>query len=112
MADPGFPIGGCGPHRRRCGLLRQLHFENFVCQNERIGTLRGVHAGCAPLDLPMGMTLPSNLACLACIFVPRAPVFHSHPRFHNSSAVAFSITISMCRVPNVTGTFSLYALSF
>ena len=42
VADPGFPVGGGrGPHRRGCGLLRRLHFENFVCQNERIGTLRG-----------------------------------------------------------------------
>ena len=53
VVDPGFPIGGHGPHRRGCGLLRWLHFENFVCKNERIGTLRGACAGCAPLDLPM-----------------------------------------------------------
>ena len=48
VADPGFTIGGCGPCRRGCGLLRWLHFEIFVCQNERIGTLRGAHTGCAP----------------------------------------------------------------
>ena len=48
VADPGFPIGGRGPHRRGCVLPRQLHFENFVCQNERIGTLRGARAGRAP----------------------------------------------------------------
>ena len=41
VADPGFPVGGRGPRRRGCGLPRQLRFENFVCQNERIGTLRG-----------------------------------------------------------------------
>ena len=47
--------GGRGPRRRGCGLPRQLRFENFVCQNERIGTLRGgARAGRAPLDPPMG----------------------------------------------------------
>ena len=46
--------GGRGPRRRGCGLLRRLHFENFVCQNKRIGTLRGGRApGRAPLDPPM-----------------------------------------------------------
>ena len=35
VADPGFPVGA------GCGLLRQLRFENIVCQNERIWTLRG-----------------------------------------------------------------------
>ena len=39
-ADPGFPIGGCQ-------LPRRLRFEKFVCQNERIWTLRG-HAPVAP----------------------------------------------------------------
>ena len=34
MADPGFPAGGRG-------FPRRVHFENFVCQNERIQTLRG-----------------------------------------------------------------------
>ena len=42
VADPGFPRrGGRGPRRRGCGLPRQLRFEHFVCQNERIGTLGG-----------------------------------------------------------------------
>ena len=42
VADPGFPVGGgvdLGGGGR--GLLRQLHFENFVCQNERFWTLGG-----------------------------------------------------------------------
>ena len=25
VADPGFPVGGHGPHRGECGLPRQLH---------------------------------------------------------------------------------------
>ena len=41
VADPGFPVGVRGPRRGGCGLLRQLHFVKFVCQNERIGSLRG-----------------------------------------------------------------------
>ena len=53
VADPGFPIGGHGHCRRGCGLPRWLCFENFVCQIKRFGTLRGAHAGCTPLDLPM-----------------------------------------------------------
>ena len=50
VADPGFPVGGGrGPRRWGCGLPRRLRFENFVCQNERIGTLRGgARAGRAP----------------------------------------------------------------
>ena len=38
---------------RRCGLPRQLHFKNFVCKNERIGTLRGAARRARPLDPPM-----------------------------------------------------------
>ena len=34
-------------------LLRQLRFENFVCQNERIWTLRGEGRRACPLDPPM-----------------------------------------------------------
>ena len=30
------------------GLPRRLRFVKFVCQNERIGSLGGAHAGCAP----------------------------------------------------------------
>ena len=52
MADPGFPVGGRGPRRRGCGLPRRLRLENFVCQNERIGTLRGARR-VSPLDPPM-----------------------------------------------------------
>ena len=48
VADPGFPAGGGGR-----GLPRQLHFENFVCRNERIWTLRGACAGHASLDPSM-----------------------------------------------------------
>ena len=50
VADPGFPVGwGRGPCRRGCGLPRWLPFENFVCQNKRIGTLRGgTHWACPP----------------------------------------------------------------
>ena len=48
VADPGFPVGGRGPRRRGCGLPKQLRFENFVCQNERIGTRRGGGATGAP----------------------------------------------------------------
>ena len=53
VADPGFPVGGRGPRRRGRGLPRRLHFENFVCQNERIWTLGGRAPGTPPLDPPM-----------------------------------------------------------
>ena len=42
VADPGFPVGGGR------GLPRWLRFENFVCQNERIWTLRGDAPGTPP----------------------------------------------------------------
>ena len=48
MADPGFPVGGRGPRRGGRGFPRQLCFEKFICQNERIWTLRGACAGHAP----------------------------------------------------------------
>ena len=38
VADAGFPIGGRGPRRGGRGPPRRLHYENFVCQNERIWT--------------------------------------------------------------------------
>ena len=60
MADPGFPVGGgvdlVGGGR---GLLRRLRFVNFVCQNERIGSL---HPARAPLNPPMSMIM----TCAAC----------------------------------------------
>ena len=38
------------------GLPRRLHFVKFVCQNERIGSLRGGHTpGAPPLNPPMGL---------------------------------------------------------
>ena len=53
VADPGFPVGGgvdlVGGHQ----LPRQLRFENFVCRNKRIWTLRGACAGHVLLDPPM-----------------------------------------------------------
>ena len=53
-ADPGFPVGGVDLVGV-CGLPSQLRFIKFVCQNERIGSIRGVHAGCTPPNLPMVM---------------------------------------------------------
>ena len=45
MADPGFAMGGMDLKGGR-GLPMQLCFIKFVCQNERIGSLRGAHAVC------------------------------------------------------------------
>ena len=57
MFSGGYRIsrrGGRGPRRKGCGLPRRLRFENFVCQNERIGSLRGGRTlGVPPLDPPM-----------------------------------------------------------
>ena len=49
VTGPGFPVGGRGPRRGDRGLPRQLRFEKFVCQNERIWTLRGAWAGHPPI---------------------------------------------------------------
>ena len=59
VADPGFPVGGHGPRMGGRGPPRQLRFENFACQNERIWTHRGARAGHAPLDPPMNYTYTS-----------------------------------------------------
>ena len=55
VAGPRFlVVGRRGPHKGGRGPPRQLRFENFACQNERIWTRRGACAGRAPLDPPMG----------------------------------------------------------
>ena len=43
VADPGFPVGGCGLIRGHGPPTLALFGEN-VCENERIGS----HGGCAP----------------------------------------------------------------
>ena len=54
-----FPWGG--GH----GLPRWLHFKNFVCQNERIWTLRGACAGHPPpLNPPMHL-YPTVMMCIS-----------------------------------------------
>ena len=53
VADPGFPVGGGMDLIGGAWTPRQLRFENFACQNERIWTRRGALAGRAPLDPPM-----------------------------------------------------------
>ena len=40
VADPGFPVGGRGP-RGGAWTPEAFTFRKFVCQSERIGTLRG-----------------------------------------------------------------------
>ena len=53
MADPGLPVRGRGPRRGR-GLPRRLHFKDFICQNERIWTLRGgVRRATVNVDPPL-----------------------------------------------------------
>ena len=47
MADPGFPVGGADLVGGR-QLPRRLHFEKFVCQNERMWTLGGGASGAPP----------------------------------------------------------------
>ena len=48
VEDPGFPVGGAWTSWGGRGLPRRLCFENFVCRNKRIWTLRGACAGHAP----------------------------------------------------------------
>ena len=51
VVDPGFPLGGVDLVGGR-EFLRRLRFKNFVCQNERIWALGGMHQA-RPLDTPM-----------------------------------------------------------
>ena len=79
VADPGFPVGGVDLVGGR-GLPRWLRFENFVCQNERIWTLRGRAPGTPPLDSPMqgcgqvdkarvtGISIPPGYSIPPCNF--------------------------------------------
>ena len=56
VVDPGFPIGGdMDPVGGGHGPPRRLHFENFECQNERIGPLGGggVRQASANVDPPI-----------------------------------------------------------
>ena len=46
VADPGFPVGGCGPPT-------WVLFGKNVCENERIWSHRGACARHAPPDPPM-----------------------------------------------------------
>ena len=55
MADPRFLVGGDADLGRGRGrqLPARLCFEKFVCQNARIGTLRGRAPAEPPLNPPM-----------------------------------------------------------
>ena len=55
VEDPGFP--GRRPHRWGRLLPKQLRFENFVCRNERIWTLKGDMHRAHALDPPMVLYL-------------------------------------------------------
>ena len=48
VADPGFPIGGCGPVRGGRGPLTWMLFGKNVCKNERIGSIGGMRPACPP----------------------------------------------------------------
>ena len=67
VADPGFAVGG-GANLVRGAMVADLRmwldFEDFVCQNERIGTLGGGgHAPDAPpLDPPMNGESSCNIS--------------------------------------------------
>ena len=67
VEDPGFPVGGVDLVGEGRGLPRQVCFENFVCQNERIGTLRGgVRWAHPPLDPPMQRFGKESLPITVC----------------------------------------------
>ena len=46
--DPGFPVGGHGPHRGGHGLLRQLCFRNLYVEVKELGPLGGCMPGFPP----------------------------------------------------------------
>ena len=67
-----FPWGGMDLVGGR-GLPRQLCFEKFICQNERIWTLRRGRAPGTPLDPPMHVLIKlivsKTKAKLGCIYL-------------------------------------------
>ena len=48
VAGPGFPVWGRRSRKGGHWLRRRLRFENFVCRNKRIWTLRGRAQGTRP----------------------------------------------------------------
>ena len=68
VADPGFPVGGRGPRRGGAWTPEVATVIKFVCQNERIGSLRGGAPGAAPLNPPMVMFmgLETGRGCFCC----------------------------------------------
>ena len=54
MADPGFPVGGCGPVRGGHGHPIRVLFGENVCKNESIGShKKGVRRKFLCVDPPM-----------------------------------------------------------
>ena len=75
VADPGFPVGGRGPFRRGRGPPTWVLFGKNGCENERIGSHRGMSPVC-PLDLPMAWML--SILCTD-LSKPAALVRHDRP---------------------------------
>ena len=77
VADPGFPVRGHQSRRGRRWLPRRLRFKIFVCQNERIWTIRGGVRRARPLDPSMHwlyvLTLREDF--WGVVFVLRFPRF-------------------------------------
>ena len=54
-ADPEFPIGEHGSNLEGCGPLTWALFGENACENERIGSCRGVHWKILYVDPSMGV---------------------------------------------------------
>ena len=78
VADPGFPIGGVDLVGRGGAWTPEVvTFQKFVCQNERIWTLRGACAGHAPSRSANAFCQKQAVFLIVHIFFSKTFQFHT-----------------------------------
>ena len=55
VVDPGFPVGGHGPHGGAVDPQGGYVSKILHVKTKESGPIGGAHTGCTPLDLPMGI---------------------------------------------------------